>query len=219
MMRGLFIAFEGIDGCGKSTQLSCAAEKLAAEGHPVVTTREPGGVAIAEKIREILIAPAHHEMHNECELLLYLAARAQHVREKIVPALEKGAIVLCDRFQMATFAYQGFGRSIPMPLLKTINDFATGGVVPDITFVFTITVEASFKRLKEMNKRPDRLELAGADFFSRINQGYRTLAHEDPLGTVLINGDQPVDKIAETVGERIHAAMTSRIVRTQNECT
>ena len=164
-----------------------------------------------EKIREILISPAHNEMHNECELLLYLAARAQHIREKIVPALEKGAIVLCDRFQMATFAYQGFGRSLPMPLLKTINDFATGGVAPDITFVFTISVEASFKRLKEMNKRPDRLELTGADFFSRISQGYRTLALQDPLRTVLIDGDQPVDTIAETVGERIHAAMASSV--------
>lgn len=211
MMRGLFIAFEGIDGCGKSTQLARAAARLAGEGHTVVSTREPGGTAIAEKIREILIAPENGEMRNECELLLYLAARAQHVREKIAPALEKGAIVLCDRFQLATFAYQGFGRSMPLPLLTTINNFATGGLVPDITFVFTLSVEASFRRLKEMKKRPDRLELTGADFFSRISQGYRALAQQDPLRTVIVNGDQPVDTIAKTVGEKINAAMASGV--------
>ena len=209
-MRGLFVAFEGIDGCGKSTQLEHAAKLLAREGHPVVTTREPGGAAIAEKIREILIAPEHGEMCSECELLLYLAARAQHVREKIAPALEKGAIVLCDRFQLATFAYQGYGRSMPLPLLETLNGFATGGIVPDITFVFTISVEASFKRMAAVNKRPDRLERAGADFFSRISRGYRELAERDPSGTVLINGDQPVAVIAEAVGKRIHSAMDSR---------
>lgn len=209
MMRGLFIAFEGIDGCGKSTQLKLAADRLAGEGHRVVTTREPGGTAIAEKIREILIAPAHKEMSSECELLLYLAARAQHVREKILPSLEKGATVLCDRFQMATFAYQGFGRSIPLPFLATVNNFATDGCTPDITFVFDLGVETSFSRMKAMNKQPDRLELGGADFFSRINLGYRTLAGQDHQRTVLINGDQPVDTIAETVMERIHSAMTS----------
>jgi dTMP kinase len=206
-MSGLFVAFEGIDGCGKSTQLACAAKRLEDEGHPVVTTREPGGTAIAEKIRAILIDPTHREMHNECELLLYLAARAQHVREKIKPALEKGAIVLCDRFQLATFAYQGFGRSIPLSLLKTMNEFATGGLTPDVTFIFDISVEASFNRMKAMNKRPDRLELSGADFFSRISQGYRALAQQDPLKTALLDGDQPVDAIAKTVWERIHAAM------------
>jgi dTMP kinase len=210
MMQGLFIAFEGIDGCGKSTQLKHAAKTLSDEGCEVVTTREPGGTAIAEKIREILIAPSHKEMHNECELLLYLAARAQHVREKIVPALEKGAIVLCDRFQMATFAYQGYGRSIPLPFLASINKFATSGLVPDITFVFDISVEASFERMRVINKQPDRLELAGADFFSRIRSGYRTLAQQHPSKTALINGDQPVDAIANVVLEKIHTVMASR---------
>lgn len=210
-MRGLFIAFEGIDGCGKSTQLRLAAQHLADEGHSVVTTREPGGTAIAEKIRELLIAPAHTEMCDESELLLYLAARAQHVREKIIPSLEKGATVLCDRFQMATFAYQGFGRSIPLPFLTTVNNFATGGLAPDITFVFDLSVETSFSRMKAMNKQHDRLELGGGDFFSRIHRGYRTLAAQDPQGTVLINGDQPIDTIAETVMERIRSATAQRL--------
>jgi dTMP kinase len=209
MKRGLFVAFEGIDGCGKSTQLARAAAALVDEGHTVVTTREPGGTTIAEKIRGILIAPEHAEMHDECELLLYLAARAQHVREKIAPALEKGAVVLCDRFQLATFAYQGYGRSMPLPLLTTINGFATGGLVPDLTFVFTMTVEASFKRMEAMGKRPDRLELGGIDFFSRIGRGYQALAQQDPQRIVMIDGEQSVETIAGMVRERIRGALKS----------
>jgi dTMP kinase len=172
LMRGLFIAFEGIDGCGKSTQLDRAARTLEREGISIVTTREPGGTAIAEKIRALLISPEHREMRNECELLLYAAARAQHVREKIAPALERGVTVLCDRFHLATFAYQGFGRAIPLKLLTTINDFAAGGVLPDVSFVFDISVEKAFARLSAMNKARDRLELGGEEFFSQIGRAH-----------------------------------------------
>ena len=149
MRKGIFITFEGIDGCGKSTQLELAARRLKEEAFPVLVTREPGGTAIAEKIREILISPQNSEMVNECELLLYLAARAQHVREKIIPALEQVFIVLCDRFQEATFAYQGFGRNIPLDLLKKINNFATGGLNPHLTFIFDISVELSCARIQK----------------------------------------------------------------------
>lgn len=199
MKRGIFITFEGIDGCGKSTQLEEAFKRLNAEGFPVVKTREPGGTAIAEKIREILISPLNSEMVNECELLLYLAARAQHVKEKILPFLEKGNIVLCDRFQEATFVYQGYGRNISMELLRNLNGFATGGLIPDCTFVFDISAEMSYSRLEIMNKKKDRLELSGRDFYERIAQGYQTLASAEPERIVLLNGQGCIGDIAERV--------------------
>lgn len=202
MKKGLFIAFEGIDGCGKSTQLVLSAKRLRDLGQAVLTTREPGGTHIAEKIRDIIIDPENSEMHNECELLLYLAARAQHVREKIQPTIEKGSIVLCDRFQLATFAYQGFGRSIPMEQLKALNLYATGGISPDITFIFSISIEASFNRMATMNKNPDRLESSGKEFYENISHGYEALAKQDP-NVVVIDGEQSQDIISETVFNNI----------------
>jgi len=190
MKRGLFITFEGIDGCGKSTQLALTAKILEENGHSVIVTREPGGTEIGEKIREILISPKNSEMVNECEILLYCAARAQHVREKIIPAINEGKIVLCDRFQEATFAYQGFGRSIPMNVLASINKYATGGINPDLTLIFNITVENSLIRMAKMNKAKDRIEQNGKDFFELIRYGYIELAEQSPESIKIINGEQ-----------------------------
>lgn len=198
MKKGLFIAFEGIDGCGKSTQLVVAAHSLRAAGQTVLTTREPGGTIVAEKIRSIIIDPDNNEISDECELLLYLAARAQHVRVRILPALKRGTLVLCDRFQLATYAYQGFGRSIPMEQLKALNQYATGGISPDITFVFSVSIETSFKRRASRDNKPDRLEQSGEEFFTKISHGYEVLAKQDP-SIVLIDGEQPQEIIAETV--------------------
>jgi dTMP kinase len=209
MRKGIFITFEGIDGCGKSTQLELAARRLKEEAFPVLVTREPGGTAIAEKIREILISPQNSEMVNECELLLYLAARAQHVREKIIPALEQGFIVLCDRFQEATFAYQGFGRNIPLDLLKKINNFATGGLNPHLTFIFDISVELSCARIQKMNKTKDRLELGSRDFYQRISEGYRFLAKTEPERILLLDGSQLLETISEQVYCRIKDILKS----------
>jgi dTMP kinase len=209
-MRGLFFSFEGIDGCGKSTQLALAAERLRSRDVDVVTTREPGGTAIAEKIRALIISPDHEEMCGECELLLYAAARAQHVREIILPALERGAVVLCDRFHLATFAYQGFGRAIPLDLLSTVNDIAAGGTLPDLSFVFDISVQKAFARLAAMNKARDRMELGGEPFFERVAGGYRTLAESDPRHVFLLNADRPAETIAGTVFERIGAFAAER---------
>lgn len=206
-MRGLFIVFDGIDGCGKSTQIAFAAKRLGQEGHTVVMTREPGGTAIAEKVRELILSPENKEMVSECELLLYAAARAQHVREKIVPALERGSIVLCDRFDCATFAYQGYGRGISLPLLTTINDIAAGGVRPDLTFIFDISVEAAFTRLAAMNKSRDRLESSGKDFFARVADGFRTLAQEDPQKIVLLDAELTAEELGENVYKRINDAL------------
>ncbi len=208
MRKGAFITFEGIDGCGKSTQLELAAERLRKESFPILVTREPGGTAIAEKIREILISPQNSEMVNECELLMYLAARAQHVREKIIPALKQGFIVLCDRFQEATFAYQGFGRNISLDFLKKINSFATGGLMPDFTFIFDISVDLSSARMQKMNKTKDRLELNDRAFYERISEGYRFLAKSEPQRILLLDGSEQLEKISDQVYCRIKDILT-----------
>lgn len=199
MKKGWFITFEGIDGCGKSTQLAITAKILSEQGYSVLVSREPGGTVIAEKIREILISPEHAEMVNECEFLLYCAARAQHVREKIIPAIEQGKIVLCDRFQEATFAYQGFGRAIPLEILNTINAYATGGLDPDMTFVFDLSVDSSINRMTKINKIKDRLEQNGKDFFERIRQGYLSMATNSPKRIMIIDGEQGIEKVSDRV--------------------
>jgi dTMP kinase len=206
-MRGLFIVFDGIDGCGKSTQLTHAAERLKLDGYTVVTTREPGGTEISEKIRSIILAPDNKKMVRECELLLYAAARAQHVREKIEPTLEQGGMVLCDRFNCATIAYQGFGRDIPFSLLETINGVAAGGLLPDLTFIFDIRVDAAFSRLSAMKKSHDRLESSGKEFFSRVAEGYRTIASQNPAKIVLLDAELTIEELGERVYKKIKEAI------------
>ena len=195
MKKGLFITFEGIDGCGKSTQIAKAAEYLNEKGISHIVTREPGGTPLAEKIRELILSPQNSEMKNSCELLLYLSARAQHVEEKIKPALEKGTTVLCDRYQEATFAYQGFGRGYPLNLLQKLNAFATGGLVPSKTFIFDITVECAFDRMKKSGKAPDRLEKNSKEFYRKIREGYLALASAHPKRIKLIQGEKSIDEI------------------------
>ncbi|MDG5815106.1 dTMP kinase [Chitinispirillales bacterium ANBcel5] len=202
MKKGMFIAFEGIDGCGKSTQLSLVAKRLEERGIVPVVTREPGGTPVSEAIREILIAPRFEEMCIQSELLLYLAARAQHMREKIQPALLEGEVVLCDRFQAATFAYQGYGRGISIDTLKMFNEFSTGGIKPDCTFIFDISVQCSRKRLSAMGKARDRLENGSEEFFKRIRNGYLEIAETDP-NVVLFDGSKEVELLNEQVFGKI----------------
>ncbi|MGA2508357.1 MAG: dTMP kinase [Chitinispirillaceae bacterium] len=202
-MRGLFIVFDGIDGCGKSTQLTLAAERLKRDGYPIVMTREPGGTAISEKIRSIVLSHDNKEMVSECELLLYAAARAQHVHEKIEPALEQGMMVLCDRFDSATIAYQGFGRNISLSLLEAINTVAVGRLQPDLTFIFDISITAAFSRLSAMKKSHDRLESSGRSFFSRVAEGYRTIALKNPAKIVLLDGESAIEELGEMVYKKI----------------
>lgn len=216
MSKGLFITFEGIDGCGKSTQLSRVADMLAKRGVTCVVTREPGGTPISEKIREILISPQNSEMCSETELLLYLAARAQHVQQTILPALKRGEVVLCDRFQEATFAYQGYGRGLDLDFLKKVNSFATQGLSPDCTFIFDISVELSRERLGRMGKAQDRLESAGDDFFSRIREGYRAAAKADQEKIVLMDGSRAVESLTEDLCGRICKFLEQRVGETED---
>ncbi len=199
MKNGLFITFEGIDGCGKSTQIAKTAQFLEEKKVPYLVTREPGGTSLAEEIREIILSPKNSDMTDSCEVLLYLAARAQHVTEKILPALKEGRVVLCDRFQEATFAYQGFGRGFPLHLLQQINTFATSGLVPTKTFIFDISVDCAFERMRKMNKVPDRLESNSKEFYQKIREGYLSLASAHPSRIMLLLGDRPIEKILEEV--------------------
>jgi dTMP kinase len=200
---GAFITFEGIDGCGKTTQLRLAREYLESRALSCLVTREPGGTPIAESIRGILLSPENDAMSDTCEILLYCAARAQHVSERIVPAIQTGTIVLCDRFQEATLAYQGFGRGYDMDELVRLNRAATGGVMPDLTFVFDVSVETAGRRLRSSGKTPDRLEMTSGGFFERVREGYLELARRNQSRIVVLNAEKTAEEIAVSVREKL----------------
>ncbi|MBI3014167.1 MAG: dTMP kinase [Candidatus Tectomicrobia bacterium] len=214
-MTGKFITFEGVEGCGKSTQMEEAYRFLAGKKIPIVATREPGGTTIGNEIRNILLNRAHHGMQALTELLLYLAARAQHVKEVIRPALEAGKIVLCDRFHDSTLAYQGYGRGIDMDTISKLNALATDGIVPDLTFLLDIDVEEGLERARQrsaqmsagthrVGARLDRFEEDTLEFHRRIRAGYLTLAMQDPRRYVLIPAagtpDDVRSRVLETLG-------------------
>ncbi|MDO8640079.1 MAG: dTMP kinase [Nitrosarchaeum sp.] len=194
----MFITFEGIDGCGKSTQLEIIAKILKDKGHDLLVTREPGGTRISEDIRKVLLSKDNSEMSNICELLLYLAARSQLVDEQIKPALTSGKIVLCDRFQESTFAYQSFARNVmSLSEMRKLNAIATNCLEPDLTIVFDIPVEESKKR--RTNKNPDRLESNTDEFYEKARRAYFTLAEENPEKIIVVNGLLTVEKVTSLV--------------------
>lgn len=204
---GFFITFEGIEGCGKTTQLRRLAADLQADGHAVLLTREPGGCAIADTLRQVLLDSANHAMAPATELLLYAAARAQHVAEVIGPALDAGKIVLCDRFIDATLAYQGYGRGLDLGLIKELNRIATGSVTPDLTLLFDFSPAEGLTRARRRNagsSGPDegRFEAESLAFHQRVRQGYLDLATRDARFRVIdANGDE------ETVAGRVRATL------------
>jgi dTMP kinase len=211
MGKGLFITFEGIDGCGKSTQVSRTKNALTKKGVPCIVTREPGGTMIGEKIRNIILSPNNEEMCNQCEVLLYLAARAQHVHEIILPALQSGAVVLCDRFADATFAYQGRGRKLPMSLLKKMNDFAAMGIRPSLTFFLDISVECSVKRRTLSGKAVDRLEGNDKMFYNAVRNGYLSLAAQYPRRINVLKGEKPIEELTGVICSKIFKAIKGPI--------
>jgi dTMP kinase len=186
---GLFITFEGIDGSGKSTQARHLIKYLEDQGISVLALREPGGTAIGESIRQILLAKSNSAMSMETELLLFAAARAQLVRQVIIPALADGQWVVCDRFYDSTTAYQGYGRGLDLDMIRSLNQIATGGCRPDRTFLFDISVEAAVGRLSGRTGKADRLDGEDRDFMERTRQGYLALAAAEPARFVLINAD------------------------------
>ncbi len=183
-MKGKFITFEGSEGSGKSTQIQMVSKYLNSMGFSVLFVREPGGTDIGEKVRDILLDVNNTEMSDECEMLLYMAARAQLVTEVIIPALENGRIVLCDRFLDSTIAYQGYGNGIDINTIKKIGEFAVKGITPDLTFIFDIDVKIGFSRI---NRDKDRIELRSISYHERVRAGYLRIAAESPNRVKVVN--------------------------------
>ena len=200
---GRFITFEGGEGCGKSTQVRRLAAALEERGRKVLLTREPGGTRLAELIRGLVRDEMDDPPVTRCEVLLFLASRAQVVSQVIRPALARGDWVVCDRFSDSTFAYQGFGRGIDVQLLKNFNDFVTEGLVPDMTFLLDVPPEVSRERLAARQAATaaagDRIETAGVMFHRRLREGFFELAHAEPKRFVVIDAAQSIDKVAAAV--------------------
>lgn len=186
LRRGVFITLEGMDGCGKSTKGRMLAEELTAKGREVVSLRDPGSTGISERIRAILLDPEAAGMAPECELLLFEAARAQLTREVILPALERGAVVVCDRYYDSTFAYQAVGRGLDEDLVRRANRMGSCGLAPDRTIVFDLEVGESFERATRHGT--DRMELDGEPFQARVRHGYLRLAAEEPHRVRVVDG-------------------------------
>ncbi len=195
MGKGLFITFEGADGCGKSTQLNLLAEYLTKKGLEVVVTREPGAKGLGEKIREILLN-YDGPVSDRCESFLFLADRAQHIDMIVNPAVEAGKIVLCDRHTDSTVAYQGYGRQLPLDRIKMLNEMAVNGRHPDLTFVFDIDVETSMKRVGDDK---DRMESAGKEFHNRVRYGYLEIAKQEPKRVKVLDATKTIDEISKLV--------------------
>ncbi len=196
--NGKFITFEGCDGCGKSTQLSLLIDYLTKTGVPHIFTREPGGGKISEAIRGILLSGKNMEMGDECEALLYAAARAQHIKDKVEPALNEGKLVVCDRYVDSSFAYQAYARGLGMEFVEKINAFALEKFLPDVTVFFDLSPKEAFARKKGADE-DDRMELAGLAFHERVYEGYLALAKKYPERFVVINARNSIEEIAKEV--------------------
>ena len=209
MSRGVFITFEGSEGCGKSTQATRLALRLEQDGRPVLMTREPGGTAIGEKIRDLLqFAPESFAMTPETELLLFEASRSQLVREVIRPALEQGTIVISDRFFDSTTVYQGVARKLEPDIVATLNDFAAGGDRPDLTIILDVDVATARARMLR-RVRPsvalDRMEQEPLEFYERVSEGYRELARREPARIRLLDGSRSPDEIESEIWREVSA--------------
>ncbi len=200
----LFITFEGPEGSGKTTQIKLLADYLSGQGEAVLTTREPGGTAIGDAIRTVLLTPQHTEMSPRAETLLFNAARAQIVDEVIQPALAAGQIVLCDRYADSTLAYQGYGHGQPLAPLRTLADYATSGLTPDLTLYLDIDPEAGLQRKRHGDVEEwNRMEERALAFHQAVRAGYLALAAADPARWVVIDATQSPEAIQAEIRDRL----------------
>jgi dTMP kinase len=211
----LFVTFEGVEGSGKTTQIRRLERYLTRKGVPCKVTREPGGPPISEKVRKILLNPDHREMVPLSELLLYEAARAQHLKEFIEPILKKGGVVLCDRFTDATIAYQGFGRKLDLELIMRLNQLATGGRKPDVTFLLDCPSGLGLKRALRRNQRQrktkeERFEREKIQFHRRVRRGYRWIAKKESHRVKVIDTREGVDKSFKKIREIVDELMETK---------
>jgi dTMP kinase len=221
MSRGAFITFEGSEGCGKSTQVTRLASRLEQAGLRVLVTREPGGTAIGEKIRDLLqFAPESFAMTPETELLLFEASRSQLVRETIRPALEQGAVVICDRFFDSTTVYQGVARKLEPEIVATLNDFAAGPDRPDLTII--LDVDLAIARARMLRRvRPavatDRMEQEPLEFYERVREGYRELADREPARIRLLDGSRSADEVESEIWREVSARFPALLASPKTE--
>ena len=197
-MKGLFVTLEGPEGAGKSTNREYLADRLRARGLDVVLTREPGGTPLAERIRDLLLTPADEPMAIDTELLLVFAARAQHLAQVIRPALARGAVVLCDRFTDATYAYQGGGRGLPLERIAQLETFVQGDLRPDLTLIFDLPVEVGLARAAARG-RLDRFEQEGIRFFEAVRSAYLQRAEAAPSRYRVLDAGQPLSAVQRDV--------------------
>jgi dTMP kinase len=207
-VRGAFVTLEGGEGSGKSTQLALLAERLRAADVPVTVLREPGGTVVGDRVRELLLDPAHAGLAARAELLLYEASRAELVAERISPRLDAGDVVLCDRFTDSTLAYQGYGRGLDLDGIATLNDWATGGLRPDLTILLDVDPALGLARATR-SAGADRLEAEDVAFHRRVREGFLAIARESAGRVVVLEADAPAEELASTVWEmlRRHPAL------------
>jgi dTMP kinase len=206
VQTGFFITFEGGEGVGKSTNLQFAAQWLADHGIDVLRTREPGGTPLAEEIRGVLLSPRKEIVDPMTELLLVFAARAQHLNEVIVPALKRGIWVLCDRFTDATFAYQGYGRHIPLAAISQLEKLVQGSVFPDCTFLLDADSDVGLTRAKSRGGL-DRFEQEDIDFYRRVRQGYLARAQADAARYRMIDASRPLGVVQQQIATELDALL------------
>ena len=209
MRKGFFITLEGGEGAGKTTVMRMMESALAAEGYDVVATREPGGVAIAEQIRAVILAPENTGMDGRTEALLYAAARRQHLAEKVIPALNEGKIVLCDRFIDSSLAYQGYARGLGIEEVLAVNRFAIGDAMPDLTLFLDVEPEVGLARIRADEKRErNRLDLERLSFHRKVREGYILAAEMFPDRIVRIDAGRPLEDVLRDVRRALAARLT-----------
>ena len=199
----MFLTFEGIEGSGKSTIMERMAQQLRNQGLSVRMTREPGGTAFGRELRRLLLDVRSVDFSTQAELLLFLADRAQHLQEVLMPTLGEGAVLLCDRYADSTLAYQGYGRGMPLDRLMILNEFATGGLWPDMTLLFDVPVELGLARAGERNREEGtevsegRFEAERLEFHQRVRAGYLELAAKHPKRYVVVDASAPTDAVLQ----------------------
>jgi len=198
----MLITFEGLDYSGKSTQVQLLADRLTLQDHRVLVLREPGGTDIGEKIRKMLLDKHNDGMTEASELFLFSASRSQMIQEVVRPALDGGMVVICDRYYDSTTAYQGFGRGIPLDVIHAINLYATGGLIPDLTFFLDIPIREIEKRMNSTKTNKDRMESNGIEFYERTRNGFLQIARTETRYRI-IDGMQPIDDLHEFIWQHV----------------
>ena len=211
MSKGFLVSLEGPEGAGKTSVLEALIPILEDRGIEVLSTREPGGVLIGEKIRGVILDPSHTEMDPKTELLLYIASRRQHLVEKVLPALAAGKLVIMDRFIDSSVAYQGFGRGLDIEAIDWLNEFATDGLKPDLTLYFDIEVEEGLARIAaNSNREINRLDMEGLDLHRKVRQGYLSLLEKEADRIVKIDASLPLDQVIENTQQLLFDRMGLR---------